>query len=370
MGITTALIYPPSAYHKTEDLIELAKVVASYKGLYASHIRDESAKFLDAVAEAIRIGEESGAGVEIFHLKAAWYPGWGQDMPKALALIEAARARGVNVAADLYPYIAGGTGLEITVPNWVYADGFEKGLERLRDPAVRARIKQEMAAGPDGGWTNMVYASGGWKNVVLANSYLPDYTRFHGQNFEDIGKTLGQDPADVAWDIMLTAYPERPMALYFMMSEGDLRTAMQAPWVSIGSDAASALKEGDIDAIGLPHPRSYGTFPRIIAHYVRDEGVLSLENAIRKMTSWPAARMGLMDRGLLREGLAADITIFDFGTIDDVASWQEPTAKPTGIDYVLVNGRLVLDAGHHTGATPGKVLRGPGYLQATAVNKD
>jgi len=370
MGITTALIYPPSAYHKTENLIELSKVVAKYKGLYASHIRDESAYLLDAVKEAIRIGEESGAGVEIFHLKAAWYPGWGKDMPKAVALIEAARARGVNVAADMYPYIAAGTGLEVSAPNWVYADGVEKGLERLRDPVVRTKIKKELLEGPQPGWTNVVYAAGGWKNVVLANAMLPEYERFHGQNFEQIGEILQRDPADVAWDIMLEAYPKRPFALYFVMHEDDVRTAMQAPWVSIGSDAASALKEGELDALGLPHPRSYGTFPRIVAEYVRDEKVLSLENAIRKITSWPAARMGLMDRGLLREGLAADITVFDLETIDDVASWETPTAKPTGIEYVLVNGRLVLDAGQHTGATPGAVLRGPGYRQLIAVNKD
>ncbi|WP_417449410.1 N-acyl-D-amino-acid deacylase family protein [Kordiimonas sp.] len=374
MGITTALIYPPSAYHKTKNLIELARVVGAKGGLYASHIRGESAEFLDAVAEAIRIGEESGAGVEIFHLKAAYYPNWGKDMKAALALIDAARARGVNVAADLYPYVAGGTGLEITAPNWVYADGVDKALERLRDSSVRARLKEELAAGPQDGWTNMVYASGGWKNVVLANSHLDDYARFHGRNFEDIGKALSRDPADVAWDIMLAAYPKRPFALYFMMSEDDVRLAMKAPWASIGSDAASALKEGDFDALGLPHPRSYGTFPRIIAKYVRDEGVLSLEDAIRKLTSWPAARMGLMDRGLIREGLKADITVFDFEEIDDTATWENPTAKPTGIDYVLVNGSIVLDAGQHTGATPGKVLRGAGYTlghkRPTAVNKD
>ncbi len=370
MGITTALIYPPSAYHKTANLIELARVAGSKGGLYASHIRGESAEFLDAVKEAIRIGEEGGAGVEIFHLKAAYYPNWGKDMKEALKLIDAARARGVNVAADLYPYVAGGTGLEVTAPNWVYADGVEKALERLRDPAIRTQLKDEIKAGPTPSWTNLVYVSGGWKNVVLANSYLEKYTRFHGKNFDDIGRELGRDPADVAWDIMLKAYPERPFALYFMMSEEDVRTAMKAPWASIGSDAASALKEGDFDALGLPHPRSYGTFPRIVAHYVRDEGVLTLPEAIRKMTSWPAARMGLMDRGLIREGLKADITVFDFDQIEDTASWENPTAKPKGIDYVLVNGGIVLDAGHHTGATPGKVLRGPGYKPVTDVNKD
>ena len=222
-------------------------------------------------------------------------------------------------------------------------------------------MKKELAEGPQPGWTNLVYSSGGWKNVVLANSYLEEFEPLHGRNFEQIGVELGRDPADIAWDMMLAAEGQRPLALYFMMNEDDVRLALQSPFTSIGSDAAAALKEGDFDALGLPHPRSYGTFPKIIATYVRDEAVLSLPEAIRKMTSWPAARMGLMDRGLLREGLAADIVVFDLATIDPVASWEHPTAKPTGISYVLVNGQLVSDRGQHTGATPGNVLRGPGF---------
>ena len=363
MGITTALIYPPSSYHKTENLIELSKVVAQYGGMYASHIRDESSKLLEAVSEAIRIGEASGAGVEIFHLKAAYSPTWGKDMVVALKLIEDARDRGVNVAADMYPYIAGGTGLGVSAPNWVFADGLEAGLEHFRNPASRKRMKADLAAGPQPGWTNLIYSSGGWKNVVLANSHLEKYSQYHGKNFADIGEALKKDPADAAWDMMLEAYPNRVMGLFFMMNEADVRLAMQSPFVSIGSDAGASLEEGGNDTLGLPHPRSYGTFPRIIAKYVRDEGVLTLPNAIRKITSWPAARMGLMDRGLLREGLKADIVIFDFATIQDTATWDEPTNKPTGIDYVLVNGVVVLKEGQHTGATPGQVLRGPGYTK-------
>ena len=361
MGITTALIYPPSAYHKTENLIELAKVVAEYDGIYASHIRDESSQLLKAVSEAIRIGEESGSAVEVFHLKAAYYPNWNSDMQKALDLMQAARDRGVNVAADLYPYTAGGTGLEVTAPNWVYAQGIEQAIEWLNDPEMREKMKKELAEPPTSDWTNLVYSSGGWKNVVLANSYLKEYEKYHSKNFADIGKDLGRDPADVAWDIMLAAQPNRPMALYFMMNEDDVRLALKSPFVSVGSDAASALKEGDLDALGLPHPRSYGTFPKIVANYVRDEGVLTLADAIRKMTSWPASRMGLVDRGVLREGLAADIVVFDLETIEDTATWENPTTKPTGINHVIVNGVLVLDNGNHTGATPGRVMRGPGY---------
>ena len=361
MGMTTALIYPPSSYHKTENLIELAKVVGKFGGMYASHIRDESSKLLEAVAEAIQIGEESGASVEIFHLKAAWFPNWGKDMQLALEMMQAARNRGVNVAADVYPYIAGGTGLEVSAPSWVYADGIDQALSRLNDPQVRARMKTELSEGPTEDWTNLVFASGGWKNVVLANSYLQDYQQYHGNNFEAIGKELDKDPADIVWDIILEAYPQRPFALYFMMNEDDVRTALQSPFTSIGSDAASTLAAGELDALGLPHPRSYGTFPKIIATYVRDEGVLSLPEAIRKMTSWPATRMGLTDRGLLKKGLAADVVVFDLDTIDPVASWDNTTAQPKGISYVLVNGQLVAEHGEHTGATPGRVMRGPGY---------
>jgi len=361
MGITTALIYPPASYQKKENIVELAKVAAAHHGLYASHIRGESAEFLSSVEEAIHIGEKSGAGVEIFHLKAAYSPNWGRDMQAAIELIDAARERGVDIAADLYPYVAGGSGLELTVPTWVYADGKNKALERLRDPIVREQLKEELAAGPTPEWTNMVYASGGWNNVILANSHLEAYRRFHGQSFADIASALNGDPADIAWDIMLQAQPKRPYAFYFMMSEADIETALKADWTSIGSDAASSRRLGETDDLGLPHPRSYGTFPRIIAKYVREKGLLTLPEAIRKMTSWPAARMGLMDRGVLREGLSADIVVFDLETIADNASWKNPTQPASGIDYVLVNGELVLDAGVLTNAKPGKVLRGKGY---------
>lgn len=361
MGITTALIYPPSSYHKTKNLIELAKVAAKYDGLYASHIRGESGELLQAVAEAIQIGEESGAGVEIFHLKAAYYPNWGHDMEAALQMMTDARGRGVSVAANVYPYVAGGTGLEVSAPNWVFAEGIDKAEEYLKDPEMRIKMKAELEAGPQEGWTNLVHASGGWKNVVLANSHLDKFKKYHGQSFEKIGQSLGRDPADIAWDIMLEAYPKRAVALYFMMSEEDVMLALKSPFVSIGSDAASSLKEGAIDAIGLPHPRSYGTFPKIIAEYVREKGTLTLPDAIRKMTSWPAARMGLTNRGVLREGHAADVVIFDYDKIKDTATWEEPTTKPLGISTVIVNGKVTLKNGKHTGVKAGQVLYGPGY---------
>jgi N-acyl-D-amino-acid deacylase len=359
MGIATALIYPPASFQTTDELVELSKVAHRYGGIYANHMRDESADLLKGIGESIEIGERSGAKVEIFHLKAGYAPGWGKLMPEAGRLIDDARARGVDIAADMYVYTAGGTGLDITVPNWVFKDGKEKGLERLKDPAVRAKLKQEVEAGSEPGWSNLVKASGGWDHVVLAKAYNPKYDPYRFKSMAYIGQQLHRDPADVAWDIVLEAQPHRAVALYFAMSEADIETALKFPWTSIGSDAAASAK-ATADEDGL-HPRAYGNFPRVIAHYVRERHVLTLPDAIRKMTSWPATRMQLYDRGAIREGLRADVTVFNYDTIKDNADYAHPGAYPDGIDYVLVNGQLVIDQGRHTGATPGMVLRGPGW---------
>jgi N-acyl-D-amino-acid deacylase len=362
MGIATALIYPPDSFQSTQDLIELAKVAARYDGIYASHMRDESAALLGALNESITIGEQSGIQVEVFHFKGAYQPGWGQLVPQAIALIDGARGRGVNIGADMYLYAAGGTGLDITVPNWVWERGIDAGLKRLRSPRIRERLKREVQGGSLPGWSNLVHASGGWDHVVLANAFDEHYDRYRYQSLDYIGKQLGKDPADVAWDILLRAAPQnRAMALFFMMSESDIELALKAPWMGIGSDAGAAEKLGEMDAIGLPHPRAYGNFPRLIAEYVRKRKVITLEDAVRKLASLPATRMRLFDRGALREGLWADLTIFDFDRIQDTATYENPVAVPTGVDYVLVNGQIVVDEGRHTGAKPGKVLRGSGF---------
>ncbi|MCW6026783.1 D-aminoacylase [Stenotrophomonas sp. SRS1] len=358
-GISSALIYAPSSFQSTSDLISLAKVAAQCDGFYATHMRDESEGVVKAIEEAIEIGEKGGVKVEIFHLKAAYAPEWGKLMPQALATINAARDRGVDVAADLYPYTAGGTGLEIIAPSWVWADGLEKGIERVRDPKVRERMKKEVAAGSMPGWSNLVHASGGFQNVRLANSFSEKYRRFHGKTLAEIGAELNLDPADAAWDIALEGLPNRAVALYFMISEADVQLALRQPWVSIGSDAAAAVNYGSDGAIGLPHPRAYGTFPRILAEYVKRRQVLTLEDAVRKMTSWPAQRMGLSDRGLIREGMRADIVLFDLDTLDDVASWDAPAGAPTGIETVIVNGVVSFEGGKHTGARAGSALRHP-----------
>ncbi|HVS64046.1 MAG TPA: D-aminoacylase [Thermoanaerobaculia bacterium] len=358
MGMTTALIYPPSSFQGTAELVELARVPARYGAIYASHIRDEGRGLVAAVEEAIAVGEGAGLPVEIFHLKAAFQPGWGLLMEEAAVAIERARARGVDVAADVYPYTAGGTGLEATVPSWVFAEGVAKARELLADPEVRVRLKRELETGSEG-WWNIVEAAGGWQNVVLVNARNPESSRFENRSIADIASELGRDPADVAWDLVLDG-AGRVMAIYHMMSERDIRTALEQPWTSIGSDAGAALEPGKVDLLGLPHPRSYGTFPRVIARYVREMGVLTLEEAVRKMTSWPATRMRLIDRGAIREGVWADLVLFDFERIADMATWEDPVEFPVGIERVLVNGVTVVAGGRHTGERPGHVLYGPG----------
>ena len=358
MGMTTALIYPPSTFAKTPELVEIAKVAGRYGGIYATHMRDEGKDLIAAINEAIAIGEGGGLPVEIFHLKAAWQPGWGSLMQEAGRTIDAARRRGVDVAADMYLYTAGGTGLEATIPTWVQEGGTPAFLKRLEDPETRARLKAEIISGLPG-WSNLVAASGGWDRIVLANARNADNQKFEGKSLAAIAKELGKDPADTAMDLVSQGQG-RVMAIYHMMSEPDVETALRFPWTSIGSDSGAASTDGGQDPTGLTHPRAYGNFPRLIARYVRERGIITLEEAIRKMTSWPATRMRLAGRGAIREGLWADVVIFDYATLQDRATYEEPRLSPDGIDYVIVNGQVTIDHGTHTGVRAGKVLYGPG----------
>jgi N-acyl-D-amino-acid deacylase len=362
MGMTTALIYPPSSYAKTTELIEMAKVAAKYGGIYASHMRGEGKELVQSVDELIEISEKGGLPGEVFHMKAAYSPGWGTLMQEAGRHIDAARARGVDVAADLYVYTAGGTGLEATIPSWAHDGGTDALLKRLADPEIRARLRKEIVTGSPG-WWNIIEASGGWQNVVLVNAQNPDNAKYQGRTIADIAKELNKDPADTAFDFVAQAKTGRVLAIYHMMSEQDVETALKFPWTSIGSDAGSALVLGGDDALGLAHPRSYGNFPRVIARYVRETHTLTLEDAIRKMTSWPATRMRIADRGLIREGMWADVTIFDYEKIQDRSTYENPDVTPDGIDFVIVNGQVVIDHGKHTGLRPGKILYGPGYTK-------
>ncbi len=364
MGMTTALIYPPGSFASTDELIEMARVAGRYGGIYATHMRDEGKDLIASINEAITIGERGGLPVEIFHLKAAHQPGWGTLMREAGRTIDAARARGVDVAADMYVYMAGGTGLEATIPTWAQEGGRAELLKRLADPAIRARLKKEIASGAPG-WSNLVEAAGGWHRIVLANARNEANAKFHGKSIAVIAAELDKDPADTAFDLVAQGQG-RVMAIYHMMTESDVETALGFRWTSIGSDAGAAAAEGGGDPTGLTHPRAYGNFPRVIARYVRERGVLTLEEAVRKMTSWPATRMRLAARGAIREGLWADVVIFDYENVQDRATYDEPRRSPEGIDYVLVNGVLVIDRGAHTGARPGKVLYGPGRVAPAA----
>ncbi len=356
VGMTTALIYPPASYAKTDELVEMAKVVGRYGGIYASHIRGEGKELIESIEEAIAIGERGGLPVEIYHLKAAYQPGWGRLMREAGEKIEQARTRGVDVAADVYLYTAGGTGLDSVIPSWAFEGGREKLLERLKDPAIRTRLKGEIKTGSPG-WWNIVEAAGGWDNIVLAFAANKENARFEGKNLTQIAKEWNKEPADAAYDLVAQGSGGRVSAIYHMMSEQDIETALKFPWTSLGSDASAAL---DPNAIGPAHPRANGNFPRLIAKYVRERKVLTLPEAIRKMTSWAATRMRIPNRGTIKEGNWADVVIFDYDKIQDNATYEKPLLAPVGIDYVLVNGQVVMDNGKHTGAKPGRIIYGAG----------
>lgn len=358
MGITTALIYPPSSFATTEELIELAKVASKYGGTYASHIRGEGKEVVEAVSELIRIAEEGHVQGEVFHLKVAYKPGWGILMDSVRRVVDAARARNVDVAADLYVYTAGGTGLEATIPSWAQEGGKDSLLARLAKLEIRERLKREQQSGVPG-WWNIIEAAGGWDGIVLVNAQNPENAKYERKTMSQVAREMGKSPADAAFDLVAQG-KGRVMAIYHMMGEQDIETALKFPWTSIGSDAGAALVAGNVDQTGLPHPRMYGNAVRVVSRYARDKKVLTVEEAIRKQTSWPATRMRLANRGSIKEGNWADVTVFNLETLDDKATYDNPQAYPTGIEYVLVNGTVTVEQGKHTGARAGRILYGPG----------
>ena len=358
MGMTTALIYPPSSYATTDELVEMAKVAAKYGGVYASHIRGEGAEVVQSVAELITIAEKAGLPGEVFHLKVAHKPSWGVRMDSIRMIVDAARARNVDVAADMYVYTAGGTGLEATIPSWAFDGGVDSLKARLANPAIRARLKNEQKTGSPG-WWNIIEAAGGWDGVILVNARNPANAKYEQKSLSEIARIMNKDPTDAAMDLVLQGQG-RVMAIYHMMGEQDIETALKFSWTSIGSDAGAVMTLGKPDETGLPHPRSFGNATRVIAEYVKKRHVLTLEEAVRKMTSWPATRMRLADRGMIKQGLWADVTIFDFDQLQDRATYDDPMLFPTGIEYVLVNGVVTIDHDKHTGAKAGRVLYGPG----------
>jgi len=349
MGFSTGLIYAPSTFFTTEELIALARRVTPFGGGYASHIRDESDSLLAAIREAIAIGQGAGTWTQIRHLKASGERNWG-TMAQAVALIDSARRAGVDVTADQYPYTASGTGLSAVLPTWMLAGGTDSMLARLRDPAARARLRAE--------------GGGAWRSPperVLINAVRTDsLRRYQGKRLSEVGASRGQEPYEAAYDLLL-ADRGATSAIYFSMSEDDVRLAMRQPWVSVGQDAGAATPAPD--GMGRGHPRGFGTFPRILGRYVRDEGVLGLEDAVRKMTSLAAQRVGLDQRGVLKQGMFADIVVFDAATIRDEATFESPQRIATGVRFVIVNGELVLDEARITTKLPGRALRGPGYAR-------
>jgi N-acyl-D-aspartate/D-glutamate deacylase len=360
-GTATGLIYTPNAYAKTDELIALSRPAAAAGGMYVSHLRYDGDKWRQGIQEAIDIGEGAKLPVQILHLKITGARNFGR-MKDAIALIEAAQKRGVEISANQYPYVASSTGLIQTIPPWAHEGGNAKLVERLKDPETRARIRKEMDD-PNPAWENRLISAGTWHNVQIAS--LPSrtgmetgYKRFEGWRVDDAAKEMGKDPYDFVFE-MLIANGGSVSCVWFIIDESDLKLALQQPWVSVGSDGSALATSGPLRT-GVPHPRNFGTFPRVLGKYVREEHVITLEQAVHKMSGLTASQLHIRDRGLIKEGLAADLVLFDPATVADRATFTDPFQYPVGIDTVIVNGRVVLDHGRHTGERPGVVIHGKG----------
>ncbi len=346
LGVSSALVYEPAYYASTAELVALARVAGKYGGVYATHIRNERSSIEQALGEAFLIGRDAGVPVEVWHLKVAGRGNWGR-MPAILSLFERLRLEGRRVGANSYPYTASATGLSAALPAWVHEGGDDSMVARLRDAAVRARIRREIGG------------ARGLSRVMVLGVLDSTLKRYEGRRVDDIARDEHRDAVDVVCDILVADHGKTG-ADFFSMSESDVRATIEAPWVGVGMDFGAVAPDGPLGMREV-HPRAYGTFPRILGHYVREEHALTLEAAIHKMTEVAAERMGLGDRGLLRAGYFADITVFDPATVADRATYAQPALTSVGIRYVLVNGRFTLDEGRPTGERPGRALRGPGW---------
>jgi dihydroorotase/N-acyl-D-amino-acid deacylase len=358
LGVSTSLIYAPAVYAPTEELIALARAARRHGGIYATHMRNEGARIDDALDETFRIARDADIPVEIWHLKVAGQPNWGR-MPHVLARVDSARALGLDITADQYPYIASATSLDATIPSWAHAGGTDSLLARLRDPATRARLRREMLA-DEGRGENMYRGPGGPDGILISSVFADSLRPLQGKRVGAIARERGADPVQTIFDILLADH-SRTGAIYFSMNEDDMRAALRTSWVAVNTDYGGVAPDGPFAEI-RPHPRTYGSFTRILGHYVRDLHLLALETAVRKMTSLAAQRVGLVDRGLVRPGLFADITVFDPATVADSATFENPHRPSTGIVHVFVNGAAVIRSGQLTAARPGRGLLGPGYI--------
>jgi N-acyl-D-amino-acid deacylase len=357
MGVASALIYVPACFASTAELVALARAAAEYGGMYISHMRSEGNRLLEAVDEVLTIAREAGIVAEIYHLKAIGRDNWGK-MGAVIDKVEAARTSGLRVTADMYTYTAGSTGLDAAMPPWVQEGGLQAWVARLQDPTVRDRVRKEIAT-PTGDWENLYIMAGSPENVLFVDFKNPALRPLAGKTLAEVAAIRGTSLEDTIMDLVVED-GSRVGTVYFMMSEDNVRKQMALPWVSFGSDAGSQAPEG-VFLKTSTHPRTYGTFARLLGKYVRDEGIIPLEEAIRRLTSLPAGNLKLQRRGRLQPGYYADVAIFDPATIQDHATFANPQQYATGMAHVLVNGVQVLKDGDHTGATPGRVVRGPGW---------
>lgn len=357
IGVASSLMYPPGLFAETEELIELSKVAAEYGGMYASHMRDEGTHLIPAIDEVITIAREANIRAEIYHLKSSGAPNWPK-FDQAIEMIEAAHAEGLDITADVYTYPAGATGLNTTVPPWVQEGGFAKSLERMADPALRPRIIEEMQT-PSDDWDNMYLMAGSPENILMVGFRNDDLKPLTGKTVGQVAEMRGTSPPETILDLIVED-GSRIGTVFFSQSEDIVARVVALPWSSFNTDEASVAPEG-VFLNSNPHPRAYGSMTRVLSKYVREEGLLTMEEAIRKLAAFPAQTMRLDRRGELKEGFFADVVVFDPETIQDHATFMEPHQYSTGMVHVFVNGGHVIKDGEHTGATPGRVVRGPGW---------
>ncbi len=357
LGVSTSLQYVPARFAKTDEIVELAKVSQQYGGIYITHQRSEANAIDDSMKEVFEIARRANIPAEIWHFKTAYKKNWGR-MPEMLRRIEEARRQGLKITADVYPYVAGSTSLSACLPPWALEGGTDRMIARLKEPQTRARLKKEITT-DSREWENIYLGSGGPSGILIASVVNRDLESSQGKRLTEIASAQNKDPLDALFDFIIADHGQTG-AIFFMMSEDDMKAALKSPFVSICTDNGARATDGPL-AGSKSHPRGWGTYPRILGKYVRDEHLLPLELAIHKMTGLPASNVGLKQRGLLREGYFADITIFNPETVIDRATFEEPNQYPVGINFVIVNGRVEVDNGQRTAAEAGRVLRGPGY---------